>query len=84
MNHEPQGRIIRVAGPAVVAEGMHSARLNDIAWVGQLRLLGEVIRIEHDQAFLQVFEDTTGLGIGEPVVNSGAVVGGGWGRACWE
>lgn len=72
MNQEAQGRIIRVAGPAVVAEGMHSARLNDIAWVGELRLLGEVIRVEHDQAFLQVFEDTTGLGIGEPVVNSGA------------
>jgi V/A-type H+/Na+-transporting ATPase subunit A len=72
MNDEQPGRIIRIAGPAVVAEKMESAKLDDIVWVGEPRLLGEVIRVEQDQAFLQVFEDTTGLAVGEPVVNTHA------------
>jgi V/A-type H+-transporting ATPase subunit A len=72
MNDEPSGRIIKIAGPAVVAEQIESAKLDDIVWVGEPRLLGEVIRVEQDRAFLQVFEDTTGLTIGEPVVNTHA------------
>ena len=73
MTAAPQaGRIIRIAGAAVVANHMESARLNDIVHVGDAQLLGEVIRIDRDQAFLQVFEDTTGLRLGEPVENTGA------------
>jgi V/A-type H+-transporting ATPase subunit A len=63
-------RIAKIAGPAVIAEQMPDARLNDIVMVGTERLLGEVIRIDGDLVFLQVFEDTTGLRLGEPVVNT--------------
>ncbi len=73
MNDAP-GRIVRIAGPAVVADGMADAKLDDIVRVGELGLLGEVIRIEQDRAFLQVFEDTTGLRVGEPVVNTRAAL----------
>lgn len=72
--NDAQGRIVRIAGPAIVAEGMADARLDDIVRVGELGLLGEVIRIERDRAFLQVFEDTTGLRVGEPVANTHAVL----------
>ena len=72
MSAREQGRIVKIAGPAVVAEGLPSAKLGDIVAVGVLRLLGEVIRVERDQAFLQVFEDTTGLEVGEDVVSTGA------------
>jgi len=72
MSEPLTGRIIKVAGPAVVAEGLATAKLDDIVWVGQDRLLGEVIRVQQDRAVLQVFEDTTGLQVGEPVVNTGA------------
>ena len=70
MNEPAMGRIIKVAGPAVVAEGLEAAKLDDIVWVGEDRLWGEVIRVQRDRAFLQVFEDTTGLRVGEPVVNT--------------
>ena len=72
MNEPAMGRIIKVAGPAVVAEGLEAAKLDDIVWVGEDRLWGEVIRVQRDRAFLQVFEDTTGLRVGEPVVNTAA------------
>ena len=72
MNEPAMGRIIKVAGPAVVAEGLEAAKLDDIVWVGEERLWGEVIRVQRDRAFLQVFEDTTGLRVGEPVVNTAA------------
>ena len=64
------GRIVKIAGPALVAENMPDARLNDIVQVGEEGLLGEVIRIDGDRAFLQVFEDTAGLRLGEPVANT--------------
>ncbi len=72
MNEPAMGRIIKVAGPAVVAEGLEAAKVDDIVWVGEDRLWGEVIRVQRDRAFLQVFEDTTGLRVGEPVVNTEA------------
>jgi V/A-type H+-transporting ATPase subunit A len=72
MNEPAMGRIIKVAGPAVVAQGLEAAKLDDIVWVGEDRLWGEVIRVQRDRAFLQVFEDTTGLRVGEPVVNTAA------------
>ena len=72
MNDEQPGRIAKIAGPAVVAQHMESAKLDDIVAVGDSQLLGEVIRVERDRAFLQVFEDTTGLTVGEPVVNTHA------------
>jgi len=60
------GRLCRVAGPTVVAEGLDAVALNELGLVGHERLLGEVIRIDGARATLQVYEDTTGLSVGEP------------------
>ena len=73
MNGEAdRGCIVRIAGPAVEAEGLESVELGDIATVGKEKLLAEVIRVERTRAVLQVFEDTTGLQVGEPVASTGS------------
>ncbi|HEV8338180.1 MAG TPA: V-type ATP synthase subunit A [bacterium] len=63
--------MIRIAGPAVIAKGMTGTRMYDIVRVGKERLIGEIIRLEGDTAFIQVYEDTSGLYIGEPVESTG-------------
>ena len=63
-------QISRVSGPLVEAEGMSGAFMNEIVHVGVEALLGEVIRLKRDTAFIQVYEDTGGLRPGEPVVRS--------------
>jgi len=65
------GQIIKIAGPAVVSKGMTGARMYDIVRVGKERLIGEIIRLEGDTAFIQVYEDTSGLYVGEPVESTG-------------
>ena len=65
------GGIIKIAGPAVIARGMTGARMYDIVHVGKERLIGEIIRLDGDTAFVQVYEDTSGLYIGEPVESTG-------------
>ncbi len=65
------GEIIRIAGPAVIAKGMTGTRMSDIVRVGKERLIGEIIRLEGDTAFIQVYEDTSGLYVGEPVESTG-------------
>jgi V/A-type H+/Na+-transporting ATPase subunit A len=65
------GSVERVSGPVVVARGLESARMYDLVRVGDLRLIGEVIRLERDRATIQVYEDTSGLRVGEPVVTTG-------------
>ena len=65
------GGIIKIAGPAVIARGMTGARMYDIVRVGKERLIGEIIRLDGDTAFVQVYEDTSGLYIGEPVESTG-------------
>ena len=67
-----QGTIRKITGPAVVAKGMLGARMYDIVKVGPDELMGEIIRLEGDTAFVQVYEDTSGLKIGEPVGSTGA------------
>jgi V/A-type H+-transporting ATPase subunit A len=67
-----QGRITRVAGPVVVAENLIGAQMYEVVRVGALGLIGEVIRIENDRATIQVYEDTAGLRVGDPVEASGA------------
>lgn len=62
-----RGKIIKISGPAVIAGGMTGAKMNDIVRVGNLGLIGEIIRLDRDTAFIQVYEDTSGLFIGEPV-----------------
>ncbi|OFX30480.1 MAG: V-type ATP synthase subunit A [Armatimonadetes bacterium RBG_16_67_12] len=66
-----QGTIINIAGPAVIARGIPGARMYDLVRVGDEGLLGEIIRLDGDTAFIQVYEDTSGLMIGAPVVSSG-------------
>lgn len=63
-----QGKIIRVAGPLVVAAECLGAKMYDMVKVGHLGLIGEIIELNNDQAYIQVYEDTTGVGPGEPVV----------------
>ncbi|MHC4216334.1 MAG: V-type ATP synthase subunit A, partial [Planctomycetota bacterium] len=66
------GKIIKVAGPVVVAEGMTGARMYDVVRVGDENLIGEIVELHGDLASIQVYEDTVGIGPGEDVVNTGA------------
>lgn len=67
-----QGKIIKVSGPLVVADGMKSANLFDVVRVSELGLIGEVIEMREEEASIQVYEETDGLGPGEPVVTTGS------------
>ncbi len=67
-----KGTIKKVAGPLVVAEGMRDANMFDVVRVSSQRLIGEIIEIHGDQASIQVYEETSGLGPGEPVESTGA------------
>ncbi len=62
-----KARIIKVSGPLVVAEGMVKAKMYDMVRVGRMGLIGEIIEIKEDRASIQVYEETSGLGPGEPV-----------------
>lgn len=68
---EISGKINRIAGPVVGAVGLGIIRLHDMVLVGDERLVGEVIRLNSDMATIQVYEDTSGLRIGEPIYNTG-------------
>ena len=61
------GRIVKVAGPLVMAEGLGDARMHDVLQVGELGLVGEIIELKGDRAAVQVYEETAGLRPGEPV-----------------
>ncbi|HZC20349.1 MAG TPA: V-type ATP synthase subunit A [Nitrososphaeraceae archaeon] len=66
-----KGRIIWVSGPAVRADGMSSTKMYETVEVGESKLIGEVLRLTGDTAFIQVYESTSGLKPGEPVIGSG-------------
>jgi V/A-type H+-transporting ATPase subunit A len=66
------GKIVKVAGPVVTAEGMNGARMYDVVRVGTDRLIGEIVELHGDRANVQVYEDTVGIGPGEDVINTGA------------
>ena len=66
------GRIVKVAGPLVVAEGMQDVSMFDVVRVSDRRLIGEVLEMREDRASIQVYEETAGLGPGEPVYGTGA------------
>jgi V/A-type H+-transporting ATPase subunit A len=72
MLSKSQGTIVKVSGPLVVAEGMRDAELFDVVRVSDKKLIGEIIEMHGDRASIQVYEDTAGLGPGEPVVSEGA------------
>ena len=67
-----QGSIVKVAGPLIVAENMADARMYDVVRVSRDRLVGEIIELRGDRASIQVYEETSGLGPGEPVESTGA------------
>jgi len=66
------GRIVKVSGPLIVAEGMKEARMFELAHVSEKKLIGEIIELHGDEAYIQVYEDTSGLGPGEIVESTGA------------
>jgi len=65
------GKIIKVSGPLVVAEGMDEANVYDVVQVSDRKLIGEIIEMRGDRASIQVYEETTGIGPGEPVYTTG-------------
>ncbi len=66
-----KGVIYRVSGPLVIAEGMKGSKVYEVVEVGDERLIGEIIGVEGDKAIIQVYEDTTGLKVGDPVYGTG-------------
>ncbi len=67
-----EGKILKVSGPLVVAEGMREANMFDVVRVGEKRLIGEIIEMHGDRASIQVYEETAGIGRGDKVVSTGA------------
>ncbi|WMJ78156.1 MULTISPECIES: V-type ATP synthase subunit A [unclassified Sedimentibacter] len=67
-----QGRVVKISGPLVIAEGMKEADMFDVVRVGDQALIGEIIEMRGDKASIQVYEETAGLAPGAPVVTTGA------------
>ncbi|NLW26102.1 MAG: ATP synthase subunit A [Hungateiclostridium saccincola] len=66
-----KGTIVKVSGPLVIAEGMRDANMFDVVRISEHKLIGEIIEMHGDKASIQVYEETAGLGPGEPVVSTG-------------
>lgn len=64
------GRVLKISGPLVVAEGMEEANIYDVVKVGEKRLIGEIIEMREDRASIQVYEETAGLAPGDPVITT--------------
>jgi len=62
------GYVCKVSGPLVVAEGMSGSAMYELVRVGHHKLVGEIIRLDGDTAYIQVYEETAGLTIGDPVI----------------
>ncbi|MEI3058002.1 MAG: V-type ATP synthase subunit A [Eubacteriales bacterium] len=67
-----EGKILKVSGPLVIAEGMKRADMFDVVHVGKDKLIGEIIEMHGDRASVQVYEETAGLGRGDVVASTGA------------
>lgn len=65
------GKIVKVSGPLIVAEGMGDSKMFDVVQVSDKKLIGEIIELRGDKASIQVYEETSGLGPGEDVVSTG-------------
>lgn len=68
---EEPGVVYKVAGSLVIAENMSGTRMYELAKVGWNKLVGEIIRLEGNYAYIQVYEDTSGLSVGDPVIKTG-------------
>ncbi len=71
MSEKKQGTIIKVSGPLVVANGMKDAKMYEVVQVSNENLMGEIIELNGDEASIQVYEETAGIGPGEPVFLTG-------------
>ncbi|MCX7796804.1 MAG: V-type ATP synthase subunit A [bacterium] len=69
---DSKGYVVRVSGPLVVARGLPGARMFDVVRVGELGLIGEIIELRRENIYIQVYENTSGLGPGEPVETTGS------------
>lgn len=65
------GKIIKVSGPLVIAENMTGSKMYDVVFVSEHKLMGEIIELDNDRAYIQVYEETAGIGVGEPVYLTG-------------
>ncbi|HEY4695916.1 MAG TPA: hypothetical protein VIH13_03395, partial [Candidatus Hydromicrobium sp.] len=65
------GKIVKVAGPLVVAGNMSGSKMFDVVYVSDKKLMGEIIEFNKDLASIQVYEETGGIGVGEPVYPTG-------------
>ena len=65
------GKVIKVSGPLVVADGLSDANVSDVVRVGKQRLIGEILNMTGDSASIQVYEETSGLGPGADVETTG-------------
>ncbi|MCS7107939.1 MAG: V-type ATP synthase subunit A [Sulfolobales archaeon] len=68
------GKVWRVSGPLVIAENMSGSMIYEVVYIGNDALIGEIIGIQGDKAFIQVYEDTSGVSVGEPVEGSGKLL----------
>ena len=66
-----QGKIIKVSGPLIVAENMADCKMYDVVKVSDKQLIGEIIELRGDKASIQVYEETSGLGVGDQVISTG-------------
>jgi len=66
-----QGEVVKVSGPLVVAKGLENARMYEMVRVGEARLFGEIIEIRGGDCSIQVYEETEGIGPGQPVFRTG-------------
>ena len=67
-----QGKIVKVSGPLIVASGMGDSKMYDVVRVSEHKLIGEIIELRGDMASIQVYEETSGIGEGEPMYTTGA------------
>ena len=67
-----EGKIVKVSGPLVIADGMREADMFDVVKVGENRLIGEIIEMHGDRASIQVYEETAGIGRGDAVISTGS------------
>ena len=65
-----EGKIVKVSGPLIVAEGMGDAEMFDVVRVSEHKLIGEIIELRGDKASIQVYEETSGIGPGGPVYST--------------
>ena len=71
MAESQYGSIFSISGPVVIAQEMSGAAMYELVRVGHMKLVGEIIRLEADTATIQVYEETSGLTVGDPVQRTG-------------